>query len=149
MLHLTRKRFQRSHWLDIRRRLFTLEQERYADEHRLRTLTREQHLHEQAQCSLGGFDRVAVGRCTKAGPQVRLVGKILRGVVDIGLTIPGLMVLITLAMNVKGGLSIPQMIGVVAVLAWLFPARVIRAIFVLRLAVGSLADRCCQIAFLL
>jgi peptide/nickel transport system permease protein len=52
---------------------------------------------------------------------------LIRGVVDIGLTIPGLMVLITLAMNVKGGLSIPQMIGVVAVLAWLFPARVIRA----------------------
>jgi peptide/nickel transport system permease protein len=52
---------------------------------------------------------------------------IIRGVVDVGLTIPGLMVLITLAMNVKGGLSIPQMIGVVAVLAWLFPARVIRA----------------------
>jgi peptide/nickel transport system permease protein len=37
------------------------------------------------------------------------------------------MVLITLAMNVKGGLSIPQMVLVVAALAWLFPARVIRA----------------------
>jgi peptide/nickel transport system permease protein len=52
---------------------------------------------------------------------------LIRGVVDIGLTIPGLMVLVTLAMNVKGGLSIPQMILVVAALAWLFPARVIRA----------------------
>jgi peptide/nickel transport system permease protein len=52
---------------------------------------------------------------------------VIRGIVDIGLTIPGLMVLITLAMNVKGGLSIPQMILVVAALAWLFPARVIRA----------------------
>lgn len=52
---------------------------------------------------------------------------IIRGIVDIGLTIPGLMVLITLAMNVKGGLSIPQMVLVVAALAWLFPARVIRA----------------------
>jgi peptide/nickel transport system permease protein len=52
---------------------------------------------------------------------------LIRGIVDVGLTIPGLMVLITLAMNVKGGLSIPQMIAVVAVLAWLFPARVIRA----------------------
>jgi len=52
---------------------------------------------------------------------------IIRGVVDVGLTIPGLMVLITLAMNVKGGLTIPQMILVVAALAWLFPARVIRA----------------------
>jgi peptide/nickel transport system permease protein len=52
---------------------------------------------------------------------------IIRGIVDIGLTIPGLMVLVTLAMNVKGGLSIPQMVLVVAALAWLFPARVIRA----------------------
>jgi peptide/nickel transport system permease protein len=51
----------------------------------------------------------------------------IRGVVDIGLTIPGLMVLVTLAMNVRGGLAIPQMILVVACLAWLFPARVIRA----------------------
>lgn len=51
----------------------------------------------------------------------------IRGMVDIGLTIPGLMVLITLAMNVKGGLSIPEMVLVVAALAWLFPARVIRA----------------------
>jgi peptide/nickel transport system permease protein len=58
-----------------------------------------------------------------AGP----VDTVIRGIVDIGLTIPGLMVLITLAMNVKGGLSIPQMILVIAVLAWLFPARVIRA----------------------
>jgi peptide/nickel transport system permease protein len=52
---------------------------------------------------------------------------LIRGVVDVGLTIPGLMVLVTLAMNVRGGLSIPQMILVVAALAWLFPARVIRA----------------------
>jgi peptide/nickel transport system permease protein len=52
---------------------------------------------------------------------------VIRGIVDIGLTIPALMVLITLAMNVRGGLSIPQMILVVAALAWLFPARVIRA----------------------
>ena len=51
----------------------------------------------------------------------------IRGIVDIGLTIPGLMVLITLAMNVKGGLAIWQMVLVVAALAWLFPARVIRA----------------------
>ncbi len=55
------------------------------------------------------------------------VDAIIRGIVDMGLTIPGLMVLIILAMNVRGGLSIPQMILVVAALAWLFPARVIRA----------------------
>ena len=55
------------------------------------------------------------------------VDAVIRGIVDIGLTIPGLMVLVTLAMNVRGGLTIPQMILVVAALAWLFPARVIRA----------------------
>jgi peptide/nickel transport system permease protein len=55
------------------------------------------------------------------------IDALIRGIVDVGLTIPGLMVLITLAMTVRGGLSIPQMIMVVAVLAWLFPARVIRA----------------------
>jgi peptide/nickel transport system permease protein len=37
------------------------------------------------------------------------------------------MVLIIIAMNVKGGLSITQMGLVVAILAWLFPARTIRA----------------------
>lgn len=52
---------------------------------------------------------------------------ILRGIVDIGLTIPGLMVLIIIAMMVPGGLSVDQMALVVASLAWLFPARTIRA----------------------
>jgi peptide/nickel transport system permease protein len=52
---------------------------------------------------------------------------VIRGIVDVGLTIPGLMVLIIIAMNVKGGLSITQMGLVVAILAWLFPARTIRA----------------------
>jgi peptide/nickel transport system permease protein len=55
------------------------------------------------------------------------VDALIRGIVDIGLTIPGLMVLITIAMNVRGGLAVPQMIVVVSLLAWLFPARVIRA----------------------
>jgi peptide/nickel transport system permease protein len=55
------------------------------------------------------------------------VDALIRGIVDVGLTIPGLMVLITIAMNVKGGLLVSQMILVVALLAWLFPARVIRA----------------------
>lgn len=52
---------------------------------------------------------------------------ILRGIVDVGLTIPGLMVLIVIAMMVPGGLSVDQMALVVASLAWLFPARTIRA----------------------
>jgi len=52
---------------------------------------------------------------------------ILRGIVDVGLTIPGLMVLIVIAMMVPAGLSVNQMALVVASLAWLYPARTIRA----------------------
>ncbi len=55
------------------------------------------------------------------------VDAVLRGIVDIGLTIPGLMVLIVIAMMVPGGLSVNQMALVVASLAWLYPARTIRA----------------------
>src|SRR6266849_4174649 len=51
----------------------------------------------------------------------------IRGVVDIGLTVPGLMVLILIAMNLKGGLDVTQMALIVASLAWLFPARTIRS----------------------
>jgi peptide/nickel transport system permease protein len=50
-----------------------------------------------------------------------------RGIVDVGLTIPGLMVLIVIAMVIKQGLTVEQMALVVASLAWLFPARTIRA----------------------
>jgi peptide/nickel transport system permease protein len=55
------------------------------------------------------------------------VDALIRGIVDVGLTIPGLMVLIVVAMMVKGGLSVEQMALVVASLAWLYPARTIRA----------------------
>jgi peptide/nickel transport system permease protein len=55
------------------------------------------------------------------------VDTIIRGVVDIGLTVPGLMVLILIAMNLKGGLDVNQMALIVASLAWLFPARTIRS----------------------
>jgi peptide/nickel transport system permease protein len=55
------------------------------------------------------------------------VDNVIKGVVDTGLTIPGLMILITVAMNVRGGLNVTQMALVVASLAWLYPARTIRA----------------------
>jgi peptide/nickel transport system permease protein len=55
------------------------------------------------------------------------VDNIIRGIVDIGLTVPGLMVLILLAMNLKGGLNVDQMALIIASLAWLFPARTIRS----------------------
>ena len=55
------------------------------------------------------------------------VDTIIRGIVDIGLTVPGLLVLIIIAVSVKGGLSVDQMAMVVASLAWLYPTRTIRA----------------------
>lgn len=55
------------------------------------------------------------------------VDTVLCGIIDVGLTVPGLMVLIVVAMMVPGGLSVEQMALVVASLAWLYPARTIRA----------------------
>jgi peptide/nickel transport system permease protein len=56
-----------------------------------------------------------------------IVDSVIRVIVDVGLTIPGLLILITLAMRVQGGLTVNQMTLVVAALAWLYPARTIRA----------------------
>lgn len=55
------------------------------------------------------------------------VDAVIRGVVDVGLTIPPLLVLILLAVSLHAGLTVSQMALVVASLAWLFPARTIRA----------------------
>jgi peptide/nickel transport system permease protein len=55
------------------------------------------------------------------------VDTIIRSLVDIGLTVPGLLVLIIIAVSLKGGLSVNQMALVVASLAWLSPTRTIRA----------------------
>ncbi|HMN28697.1 MAG TPA: ABC transporter permease, partial [Caldilineaceae bacterium] len=52
---------------------------------------------------------------------------LIRGVVDVGLTVPGLMVLIILAISFSGSLNVNNMALIVAVLAWLYPARIIRA----------------------
>jgi peptide/nickel transport system permease protein len=51
----------------------------------------------------------------------------IRGIVDIGLTVPGLLVLIILAVTIRQGITVDQMALVVAVLAWLYPTRTIRA----------------------
>jgi len=48
---------------------------------------------------------------------------IIRGIADIGLTVPGLLVLIIIAVGIRGGLSVNQMALVVASLAWLNPTR--------------------------
>jgi len=55
------------------------------------------------------------------------VDTIIRGIADIGLTVPGLLVLIIIAVSIKGTLTVNQMAIVVASLAWLYPTRTIRA----------------------
>jgi len=56
-----------------------------------------------------------------------LVDTMIRGIADIGLTVPGLLVLIIIAVSIKGTLTVSQMALVVASLAWLYPTRTIRA----------------------
>ena len=55
------------------------------------------------------------------------VDAVIRSVVDVGLTVPGLLVLIIIAVSIKEGLTVDQMAVVVASLAWLSPTRAIRA----------------------
>lgn len=55
------------------------------------------------------------------------VDAIIRGMVDIGLTVPGLLVLILMAVSIKGSLTVSHMALIVASLAWLHPTRTIRA----------------------
>jgi len=56
-----------------------------------------------------------------------IVDTLIKGFVDIRMTIPGLLVLIIIAIAVQGNLSLAQMALVVACLAWLQPTRVIRS----------------------
>jgi peptide/nickel transport system permease protein len=55
------------------------------------------------------------------------IDAIIRGVVDVGLTIPPLLLLILLAVSLSTGLTVTQMALVVASLAWLSPTRTIRS----------------------
>jgi peptide/nickel transport system permease protein len=55
------------------------------------------------------------------------VDTVIRGIADVGLTVPGLLVLIIIAVSIKEGLTVNQMALVVASLAWLNPTRTIRA----------------------
>jgi len=55
------------------------------------------------------------------------VDAVMRGVVDIGLTVPGLMVLIVVALTLRQGMTVDVMALVIASLAWLYPARTIRS----------------------
>ncbi len=56
-----------------------------------------------------------------------IVDTVIKGVVDIGLTVPGLLVLVMIAVSLKEGLTVDQMALVVASLAWLWPTRTIRS----------------------
>ena len=55
------------------------------------------------------------------------VDAVIRSVVDISLTVPGLLVLIIAAVFLKQGLTVDQMALIVALLAWRWPARTIRS----------------------
>jgi peptide/nickel transport system permease protein len=56
-----------------------------------------------------------------------IVDEALKIVIDVGLTVPGLLILIILAMRIQGGMTVTQMTFVIAVVAWLYPARTIRS----------------------
>ena len=55
------------------------------------------------------------------------IDTVIRGIADIGLTVPGLLVLIIIAVSIKGTLTVNHMAIIVASLAWLYPTRTIRA----------------------
>jgi peptide/nickel transport system permease protein len=78
---------------------------------------------------LAGFLGVAVGTVLGfvSAYYGGLVDTLIRGLVDIGLTVPGLLVLIIVAISFRGGLTVNQMALVVACLGWLWPTRTIRA----------------------
>jgi peptide/nickel transport system permease protein len=55
------------------------------------------------------------------------VDAVVRTIVDVGLTVPGLLILVIVAISFRGGLTPDQMALVVASLAWVSPARTIRS----------------------
>lgn len=55
------------------------------------------------------------------------VDSVIRTMVDVGLTVPGLVILIIIAISVKGNMSVDQVALVVASTAWLWPARSMRS----------------------
>ena len=56
-----------------------------------------------------------------------IIDTVIKGIVDVGLTIPSLLVLIMIAVSIKEGLTVDQMALVVACTAWLWPTRTIRS----------------------
>lgn len=78
---------------------------------------------------VAGFIGLAIGTFVGfvAGYYGGLIDDILKVIVDVGLTIPGLLILIIIAMNAKAGLTVNQMTFSIAILAWLYPARIVRS----------------------
>ena len=78
---------------------------------------------------IAGFIGVGLGTLCGfvAGYYGGPVDTVVRGIVDVGLTIPGLLVLIIVAVTIREGITVNQMAFVVASLAWLYPARVVRS----------------------
>ena len=78
---------------------------------------------------VAGFIGVGVGAVLAftAAYYGGMVDTVIRSIADIGLTIPGLLVLIIIAVSLKGSLTVNQMAIVVASLAWLNPTRTIRS----------------------
>ena len=78
---------------------------------------------------IAGFLGVGIGTVLAfvAAYYAGWVDTVIRGIVDVGLTVPGLLVLIIVAITVRQALSVEIMALVVASLAWLWPARTIRA----------------------
>jgi peptide/nickel transport system permease protein len=78
---------------------------------------------------IAGFIGVSVGAVlafTAAYYRGR-VDTLIRSVADIGLTVPQLLVLIIIAVSLKGSLTVNQMAIIIASLAWLSPTRTIRS----------------------
>ena len=78
---------------------------------------------------IAGFLGVGIGAVLAftAGFYRGMTDTIIRSVADIGLTVPGLLVLILIAVSVKTSLTVNEMALIVASLAWLNPTRTIRA----------------------
>jgi peptide/nickel transport system permease protein len=78
---------------------------------------------------LAGFIGVAIGTALAlaAAYYGGRVDSLIRGIVDVGLTIPPLLVLVLIAVSIHAGLTVSQMALVVASLSWLWPTRTIRS----------------------
>src|ERR1700721_1718940 len=78
---------------------------------------------------IAGFLGVGIGTVLAfiAGYYRGMTDSLIRGIADIGLTVPGLLVLIIIAVSLKGTLTVNEMALVVASLAWLNPTRTIRS----------------------